>query len=51
MIIKERKKQIGNNKIKKLENESMRKQKLTLKTTIIFRFCHHEKDTNIFERT
>ena len=32
------KKQIRNNKIKKPQNERMRKHKLTLKTTIIFRF-------------
>ena len=38
-VAKWRKKQIRNNKIKKPKNESKRKHKLTLKTTINFRFC------------
>lgn len=37
-MVKLQKKQIRNNKIKKPQNESMRKHKLTLKTTAIFRF-------------
>ena len=40
MIKEERKKQIRNNKTKKPEIESMRKQKLTQKAMIIFRFLH-----------
>lgn len=39
MKIKWQKKQIRNNKTKKLNIESMRKQKLTRKTMVIFRFC------------
>ena len=35
-----KKKPIRNNKIKKPQNESMRKHKLTRKATVIFRFCH-----------
>ena len=38
MKIKWQKKQIRNNKIKKPQNERMRKQKLTRKTRGIFRF-------------
>ena len=48
-----RKKQNGNNKIKKPQNESMRKYKLTLKTIINFRFWHFKNmanRTNIYER-
>lgn len=41
-MAKWRKKQIRNNKIKKPQNESMGKHKLTRKTTIIFRFCLFE---------
>ena len=40
MKIKRQKKQIRNNKTKKPNIESMRKQKLTRKTTIIFLFFH-----------
>lgn len=39
-MVKLQKKQIRNNKIKKPQNENMRKHKLTLKTTIIFLFFH-----------
>ena len=41
-MVKWRKKQIRNNKIKKPQNESMRKHKLTLKTKEIFIFYHLE---------
>ena len=40
MKIKWQKKQIRNNKTQKNNIESMRKQKLTQKTTIIFRFWY-----------
>ena len=53
MKIKWQKKQIRNNKIKKPQNESMRKQKLTQKTIVIFRFWHLEKlkikEINVFK--
>lgn len=41
--VKQLKKQIRNNNIKKPQNESMRKQKLTRKTILIFRFLHLER--------